>query len=59
MSMHDSRSDARVAGVDRIASKPKWHTPLLTEEPIGPGTQSFFNPGIDNYEASNPVGYGS
>lgn len=59
MSVHDSSSDAVTVGAHRVVSKPKWHTPLLTEDPIGPVTHNVFGPGIDTYEANNPVGYGS
>lgn len=59
MSTHDTYPEARSVGAEVIGSKPKWGTPVLTEEAIGPGTQHRFTSGIDNYERSNPVGYGS
>lgn len=59
MSTRDTGPDVRHDGAERIGSKPKWSTPVLSEEAIGPGTQNHFTAGIDIYERSNPVGYGS
>jgi hypothetical protein len=37
----------------------EWQTPVLTEASVAESTQQFFSAGIDNYEATNPVSYGS
>ncbi|NML05723.1 hypothetical protein [Sphingomonas sp. G-3-2-10] len=39
--------------------QPEWRTPVLSEDSIADSTRHFFNTGIDNYEGSNPVQYGS
>lgn len=41
------------------ASKPKWRTPGLSEDAIASATWAAISAGIDAYEASNPVNYGS
>ncbi|MDF7774881.1 hypothetical protein P1X14_06465 [Sphingomonas sp. AOB5] len=41
------------------AAQPEWNTPVLSEDRITDSTQHYFLAGIDNYEATNPVGYGS
>ena len=40
-------------------TKLKWHAPVLVEDLIGVVTGNRFGIGIDNYERSNPVEYGS
>ena len=37
----------------------EWRTPVLVESTIEGTTQHYFGAGIDNYEGSNPAGYGS
>ena len=37
----------------------EWHAPVITEAPIDEATENRFSRGIDNYEADNPVNYGS
>lgn len=39
--------------------KPRWQTPVLSEDLIAESTRHVFGSGIDNYEATNPVAYGS
>ena len=46
-------------GDDADDPRPAWSAPILVEELVADATQSFVSSGIDNYEASNPVSYGS
>lgn len=39
--------------------KPQWRTPVLTSDSIADSTRNRFSLGIDFYERSNPVEYGS
>ncbi|MDF7775972.1 hypothetical protein P1X14_12005 [Sphingomonas sp. AOB5] len=39
--------------------RPEWAEPQLVEDFVADATGSFFGNGIDNYEATNPVAYGS
>ena len=39
--------------------RPTWCTPVLVEDSIVDATEQFYSSGIDNYESSNPVAYGS
>lgn len=41
------------------AQQPEWRTPVLSEDNIADSTRHYFWTGIDNYEATNPVQYGS
>lgn len=38
---------------------PEWRTPVISEDSIADSTRHYFNTGIDNYETTNPVQYGS
>ena len=39
--------------------RPMWRTPVIDQDSIADSTRAYFAAGIDRYEGSNPVGYGS
>jgi hypothetical protein len=40
-------------------NRPLWVTPVIDQDSVTDSTRHYFGAGIDNYEGSNPVGYGS
>lgn len=54
-----SKTTAAESTTEGHAPRPMWKTPTLTEDSIVQSTRHMFSSGIDNYEATNPVQYGS
>ena len=50
------RQKSNEAGTDQ---RPMWKTPVIDQDSIVDSTRAYFAAGIDRYEGSNPVGYGS
>ena len=44
---------------DAVDNRPMWQAPVIDQDSIADSTRAYFAAGIDRYESSNPVGYGS
>lgn len=57
MKMSEGQLPGQAGSID---ARPVWRAPVIDQDSIADSTRHFFNaPGIDRYEGSNPVGYGS